>query len=184
MVENKSPHEIIDQLPLKDALGILKDLADSDPKLAARIAEMALARLSQVDVEDVAGFLLAELESLQVEEVWDRADATRYGFIEPSDAAGEMLDEVINPFLEELARYQKLGLYVQTNRMCMGLLEGLHAFEYESTSEFKAWAYAPATVLAEAAVDAWKAGSPRPADVAAVKAFVEAKLGGWQRHLI
>jgi hypothetical protein len=184
MVNTKTPHEIIDQLPHGDALAILKALAGSDPKLAARIVEMALARLSRVDAEEVAGALYDELEMLKVEDVWDRADATRYGFVEPSDAAGEMLDEVLNPFLAELTRYQRLGLNAQANGMCMGLLEGLHAFEYQSTSEFKDWAYAPAPVLAEAVVDAWKSGSPKPADVAEGRAFVEHKLGGWQRHLI
>ena len=180
----KDPREIIDHLSFTDALSILRTLADSDEALARRIAEASTARLSGVDPEEVAAELYDELDDLEVEEVWDRAGETRYGYVEPGEAADQMIEEVLEPFLKELGKYQKLGMNNEANRMCMGLLLGLYRFEHESTSEFKDWAPDAPGVFAEAVVDAWRAGSPSRRDVAAVKAFVEDELGRWGAHLV
>ena len=175
----KAPRETIDHLSLTDALSILRALADSDEGLAARIAEMAMSHLSGVDPEEVAAVLYDELDTLEVEEVWDRAGRTRHGYIEPGEAADQMIEEVLDPFLEELTKYQKIGMNTEANRMCMGLLMGLYRFKRESMSEFKDWAPDAPIIFAEAVVDAWKEGLPSRADNAAVKAFVEEELGGW-----
>ena len=57
----KDPLRIIDHLSPTDALAILRTLAGSDDQLAARIAEMATARLRGVDPEEVAAALYDEL---------------------------------------------------------------------------------------------------------------------------
>jgi len=180
----KDPREIIDHLSFTDAVSILRTLADSDEALARRIVEMALVRLHGVDPEEVAAVLYDQLDALEVEEVWDRAGETRHGYVEPGEAADQMVEEVLEPSLEELGKYQKLGMNAEANKMCMGLLLGLRRFEHESTSEFKDWAPDAPIVFAEAVVDAWKVGSPSQADVAVVRAFVEDELEGWQAQLL
>ena len=176
----KEPLHIINQLSPTDALAILRALADSDNQLAARIAEMATARLRGVAPEEIAAALYDELNGLDVEEVWYRAGRTRYGYVEPHEAAEQMIEETIAPFLEELKKYQALGMNAEANRMCMGLLLGLHRFGRESTSEFKDWASDAPDAFAEAAFDAWKAGAPSRVDVEAVRAFVESEVGLWR----
>jgi hypothetical protein len=106
----KEPHEIIDHLSTTDALSILSTLADSDETLARRIAEIAAAHLSDVDPEEVVAELYDELDALKVEEVWDRAGEMRYGYVEPGEAADQMIEEVLEPFLGGLGKYQKLGI--------------------------------------------------------------------------
>jgi hypothetical protein len=95
-----------------------------------------------------------------------------------------MIEELMEPFLEELRKYQALGMNTEANGMCMGLLLGLYLFEDESTSEFKDRAPGAPAIFAEAVVDAWKAESPSRADVAAVRAFIEEELGGWGTRLV
>jgi hypothetical protein len=180
----KDPHEIIEHISPTDALNILRALASNDQELARRIAEMALAHLSEVDPEEVAAVLYDELDNLEVEEVWDRAGKTRHGYVEPGEAADQMVEEVLEPFLADLTKYQKLGLNTEANQLCMGLLLGLYRFKHESTTKFKDWAPDAPAVFAEAVVDAWKAGSPGRVDVKAVKAFVEDELGGWGMRLV
>ena len=180
----KDPREIIDHLSPTDALSIVRTLAASDEQLARRIAEMAIDHLSKVDPEEVAAVLYYELDALEVEEVWDRAGRTRYGYVEPGEAADQMIEEVMEPFLEELAKYQKLGMNTEANRMCMGLLLGLYRFKRESTSEFRDWASDAPIIFAETVVDAWKDGASSRADVAAVKSFTEDELDGWGARLV
>ena len=148
----KDPREIIDHLSPTDALSILRTLANSDEALARRIAEIGMSRLSGVAPEEVAAELYDELDALEVEEVWDRAGETHYGYVEPGEAADQMIEEVLEPFLEELGKYQKLGMNTEANRMCMRLLLGLYRFERESTSEFKGWAPDAPIIFAEAVV--------------------------------
>ena len=178
----KDPYDVIHHLSPTDALVILRKLADSDEGLARRIAEMAVDYLSEVDPGEVAAVLHEELNRLQVEEVWDRAGPTRHGYVDPGEAADEMIEEVLEPFLEELEKYQKLGMSVEARRLCMGLLAGFYLFEHESATQFKDWAGDAPIIFAESVVDAWKAGTPSKADVAAVKAFIEDELGGWGPH--
>ena len=70
----QDPHQIIEQLSPGDALTVLKALAREDECLAARIAEIATSHLSDVDPGEVAFVLYDELNLLEVEEVWDRAE--------------------------------------------------------------------------------------------------------------
>ncbi len=63
----KDVHQIIEQLTPADARAVLHALATGDEAFAARIAEMALARIQQVDVEEVAAALYDELEALEYE---------------------------------------------------------------------------------------------------------------------
>jgi hypothetical protein len=180
----KDPHEIIDHLSPNDALSVLRTPANSDEQLARRIAEIATAHLSEVDPEEIAFFLYDELNALEVEEVWDRAGPTRHGYVDPGEAADQMIEEVIDPYLEELKKYQELGMNTEANRVCMGLLLGLYRFDHESTSEFKNWAPDAPSSFAWTVVDAWKAGAPSRADVAAIKAFIEDEMGGWGARLV
>ena len=179
----KDPHEIIDQLSHGDALAVLKALAREDDQLGACIAEKATVYLSNVDPAEVAAALYAELDALEVEEVWDRAGPKRHGYVDPGEAAHEMVQEVIDPFLQELRKYQKLEMRAQANQMCMGLLLGLYRFEHESKSEFKNWAVDAPAAFAEAVIDVWKEGSPGRADVQEVKRFIDEELNGWVTQL-
>lgn len=180
----KDPLKVIDQLSHGDALAVLRTLAREDERLAARIAEVAMARMSDVDPEEVSFMLYDELNFLEIEEVWDRAGRTRHGYVEPYEAVDEMMHEVIDPYLEELKKCQKLGMSAEANRVCMGLLWGLYRFEYECTTEFKNWATDAASGFAWFVVDAWKAGSPSQADIAEVRAFIEEELDGWEASLV
>ncbi|MFQ5594009.1 MAG: hypothetical protein ACE5HA_07645 [Anaerolineae bacterium] len=129
--------KLISQLTPDEGLAILRALARQDAQLAARIVETITAHLSDdapqtpEDAEGIAEDLVFELNLLEVEEVWDRAGQTRYGYVEPSEAADEMMQEVLEPYLEEMKRYQRLGMHEAARYTCMGLLAGLYRFETE-----------------------------------------------------
>jgi hypothetical protein len=180
----KDIHQIIEQLTPSDASAILHALAASDAALAGRIAEMALARFEQIDVEEVAAALYDELEALEVEEVWERAGRKCHGYVETGDAAYQMIEEVLAPFLADLARYQKLGLRAEANGLCEGLLLGFYRFERESTSKFKDWASDAPLSFAETVLADWRAGSPTTDDSQALKAFFTEELSGWGAYLV
>ena len=54
----------------------------------------------------------------------------------------------------------------------------------EGLAAHKNWAPDATGIVADAVVEAWKAGSPSQADVKAVRAFIEEKLYGWGDELV
>ena len=180
----KDPHKIIDQLSHADALSVLRTLADGDERIARRIAKIARDRLSDVDREEIADALYADLDALEVEEVWEQAGPKRHGYVEPTEAAYQMVERVLEPFLDELRKYQKLGMSDESIQLCIGLLMGLYRFEHESASEFKSWATDAPISFAAKVVEAWTMGRPSHAAVVALKEFIEEELGGWGQDLL
>ena len=181
----KETPDVIEQLSASEARSILKALIREDRQLAIRIREMSLSCLADVDTEEIAAATHDELKALEVEEVWDRAGPShRHGYVDPSEAADEMIQEVLNPFLFELEKYQRLGMNAQANQVCMGLLLGLYRFEHESGNEFKAWAIDAAGEWAGEVLSTWKKGQPSRSDIQEIKSFIDQEMAHWAGLLI
>ncbi len=179
----KEPNEIINQLSPAEALAVLKELAREDAEIAARAAEVARAHLRDVYLEEIAFILYDELTLLKPEEVWDRAGSTRHGYVDPTDAAYEMIEDVLDPYLEDLQKYQELGMSDEANQICMGLLLGFFRFDHESDAEFKDWSPDAMSVFPDTVVEAWRDGDPSRADVKMVQTFIDEQLRGWGPRL-
>lgn len=149
---------IFDEISADDALAILRLLAKEDPKVAKRIEQIAIEYLSGVDIEDIAFEVYFELDSIEVEEVWDRSGRTRNGYVEPTEMACQMFEEALEPFVEEMKKYQKLSMFVEAKNYCIGILKGICRFEKESTSEYKDWAVDAPAESFDWVLDEWKEG--------------------------
>ncbi len=99
----RSLETLIGQLSREQAQGVLRALA-ADAALTARVEREVRAYLKQAapqdsnDVANMAYVIRDELESLEVEEVWDTAGKTRNGYVEPGEAADRMIARVIEPY--------------------------------------------------------------------------------------
>lgn len=74
---------ILDDIRAKYAYEILKRLAEEDAKISKRIEELSFEYLRQVDPDDVADGVFHYLDSLDVEDVWDKSGGTRHGYVDP-----------------------------------------------------------------------------------------------------
>lgn len=130
-------------------------------------------------MESVAGKVVAALESLEVEDVWDRSGSNRYGYVEPSEAAGEMFEEAIQPFRDEVDQCRRLSGAGEADVVCRGILKGLYDFEEESSSEFKEWAADAPGECFGSVLDDWKKlfGQRRPVD--RMTEFLETHCAKW-----
>ena len=119
------------------ALAILRRLADRNPELAKVIESMAKDLLGAVDPGDVAAEVLAELECLSVEDVWDRAGPRSDGYSDPGEVAAEMIDKALEPCADEIERLIGLGMQVQADRLFSGILCGLYNFGTAPATPFR-----------------------------------------------
>lgn len=181
--------DVLDQLSADDARAVLRILAQ-DETLAARIRQVAETYLEGnaphdlEDVEAIAEDVRAELEALEVEEVWDRAGRTRHGYVETGEVADEMIQRVLEPYLEDLARYQRLGMTLEATYLCMGIVQGLYEFQHESKSQFKDWATDLPIAHAESTLETWRAGKPTRRAVQKMQTFIEENPVRWDYALM
>jgi len=90
-----------------------------------------------------------------MDDINGRAGSHSWGYTEPTEAAWELLEEAVAPFVEDMKRYLGLGLDDEAFEVCKGIVFGLYQCHDESGDEFLSWA---GDFLAEAsgsAVDDW-----------------------------
>ena len=134
---NTRKPKLLESITGADALAILKVLAKRDKNLAQEIETVAKALLTHVEMDEVAADVQTELESLDIEEVWDRAGPKRDGYVDPGDAAWEMYEEALQPFQDRVYKYQKLSMLEEAELTCQGILKGIYKFDTESSTEYK-----------------------------------------------
>lgn len=66
--------------------------------------------LATVVIDDVAYAVSEGLLALDQEELAAHAGRTRYGYVEPTEAAWSLLSQAMNPWLEGVRRRARLGL--------------------------------------------------------------------------
>ncbi len=170
---------ILEEIAADDELAILRTLAGEDKHVRARIEEIARRYLSEVDLEDTASEVYFELDSIEVEDLWDQSGRTRYGYVDPTEKAWEMFEDALEPFMEELRKYEKLSMDKEAKAYFMGILKGIYRFEKESTSEFKDWAVDDPKEYFKSALDEWKKQKD-PGDIAEIEDFIRKNCPDWQ----
>jgi hypothetical protein len=174
----------LDSISPTDALQILKLMAQRDVEIRKKIDAAAREVLTDIDKDAVASEVQMELEFLNVEEVWDRAGSTRDGYVEPGDAAWELVEEALHPFMEELAKYKKLSMIKEADLLSMGIMKGIYQFSKESTTEFKDWAVGAPEEYFGRVLDEWKKGSLGRNKVRKMEAFIRTHCPDWAHWAI
>ena len=175
----KGKSEILESITGSDALSILHVLAERDEQIKTTIEKTAVEILGTVDVDEIASAVQMELEFLQVEDVWDRAGATRDGYLDPGDVAWEMFEEALRPFREEVEKYKKLSMLKEAASYCQGILKGIYEFDKDSATQYKEWAVdAPGEYFAYI-LDDWKKLYKGRLPLVSMKGFLETNCPDW-----
>jgi len=77
------------------------------------------------------------LDSIDVQDCWDRSGSSRDDYTSPDEAAAEIIEEELQPFFDQVERYHELGMPEQEGAYCMGVIFGIYRYEQESKSEFR-----------------------------------------------
>lgn len=177
----KDKLKFLDNLTADQAQDILEKLANEDPSVAARIEEMSQASLSDVDPDSIADSIFFALDNLQTEEVWDNAGSTSYGYVDPYDLAYEMFEDALAPYIDDLEKYQKIGMDKQSMLTCMGILKGLYTFDKESTTEFKGYVEDASKDKFGEIFDHWKLLDKTPKNILEMSEFINKNFPDWNK---
>jgi hypothetical protein len=151
-----STQNVLESLTGDDALAILKVLGARDRRLALEIEAIAKERFSSVEMDAIAADVMMGLESLVVEDVWDRSGSKRDGYVDPGEAAWEMFEETLQPIRDEVGKYQRLSMLQEADLVCQGILKGIYDFERECSSEYKECAADAPVEYFGRVLDDWK----------------------------
>lgn len=153
---------ILETLTPDQALTILKLLAKEDKGLKTKLLQIARNYLGQVDEAETAAKVRADLEGLDVHDVWDSAGADSYGgYQDPGELAWEMVEDTLEPHIEQLKKYIKLKMTTQAEKYCRGIVKGIKNYQQKSGSEFKDWAGDVFSQSVDDIMDIWKKGGKK-----------------------
>lgn len=84
--------------------GVLDELLRSQPALWTAAERIAREQLADAEHEIVAEEVESELRSLSTDELSGRAGRQRWGYVEPTEAAWELLEETAGSYEREIER--------------------------------------------------------------------------------
>ena len=149
---------LLDHIQPDEAAIVLQRLLTVHPELLAEAEEISRMTLGDVSFESIAGDLEDSIRQLDLDDLNGRAGRHSLGYTEPSEAAWELLEEAVEPYMEDMKRHLGLGLDEDAFGICKGIVLGLYQCRNESGDDFLGWASDfPAEAAGEAVAD-WVAG--------------------------
>ena len=164
--------EIIRSLNPDDAFRVLLILLQESPDLEEKVYQIATNILCDVDSEEIMDDVYNALDSLDIDDLYQRSGKTRYGYTEPSEEAWVMQEEALEPFIDEMIKYRERDMPVIAKIYCVGIIKGLQNFKKDSSSEILDWAEDAPGDYIERVYDEWKKGRPSEEDLADVSGII------------
>ncbi len=177
---SRKSNRALDRLGQDEAAQVLSQLVKNHPELGEDAEALALKVITAVDPESVAEDVVWEFEGLDQDDIWERSGHDRFGaYTEPWDAANEICEERLAPFLEELERLLSMGQMQPALDQVKGLLLGLHRLQGHLPPDAEDY---PSESGAYAVLEAWAAKGPAGEDQTLL-GWIKDALPEWAGHL-
>lgn len=177
-------NDVIKKLTAEQALDVVKRLNEKGGEIGEAVLAEATNLLRAVNMETTADEVFFVLDSIDVQDCWDRSGRSRHGYTEPSDAAVELVEEELQPFYDQAARYRELGMAEQETTYCMGVILGIYRYEHESKSVFREWCSDVPIECAGYLLDTWRERNQGTARTQAMDEFIQLRCPKWTKFLV
>ena len=155
---------------------MLRELLRAHPDLRPQAEQTAATLLRRVSAEDVAERVVSALDALALDRLAARAGRVPGGYVEPTEAAYELVLEALAPIEADLQRCIEVGFLPVARQALLGLLAGLH--RRRSSRDGTVLSYAGEDVTVEHA--AWLVDEAARAGLELSAADLEAHCPDWQ----
>jgi hypothetical protein len=137
----KKTRDVLGHLATGERAQVLDKLLQRHPDLHDEATAIAIGVLEAVSREDVAEDVADLVTSIGYEELNGRAGKQPWGYVEPGEAAWELLEEAIEATKADMSRTFQAGMKAAAEEICMGIILGLHGVD--TTTIGGALDYAP-----------------------------------------
>ena len=118
---------VLDALSAAEKAAVLDELLAARPDLRQPAEAYAAQVMSGADRSAVASDVEDALQGLDIEELNTQAGyRPGRGYVHPAEAADEILDEALQPFLDDLHRRAGLGMRSAAAELAAGIMLGLY----------------------------------------------------------
>lgn len=117
---------VLDELDPYERSVVLDGLLADHPELRGEADALARDVLNDVDEDAVAGEVVDVYEGMEMQRIGERMGPRRgRGYVDENEAAWELLEEALEPFLQQIHRRGRLGFDGAAGRYAVGVLAGL-----------------------------------------------------------
>ena len=116
----------LDEMSPNELASVLSALLTKHPELRVEAEQIAVGLMAAPSVEGVADAVHDAVTALDIESFHGRAGRQAWGYVEPAEAACELLSEAIEDVLADMKRRAGLGLREAAEAICCGIVLGLH----------------------------------------------------------
>ncbi len=99
-----SHRSVVAHLNADECAAVLGDLLAERADLSADVERLAMGRLQRQDAEVVANEVARNLQRIPLEALAARAGRRRGGYVHETDAAWALLEETVQPYVDDLQR--------------------------------------------------------------------------------
>jgi DNA-binding transcriptional regulator YhcF (GntR family) len=181
--ESEHMDDIISKLTAQQGLMIVERLARKGGKLREAVVAEAMNILTEIDLDETADQVFDALDSIDIQDCWDRSGGSRDGYTSPEEAAAEIIDEELQPFIDQVERYCELEMPAQETAYCMAVVFGLYRYDQESKSEFRELSEDVPGECAGLLLDKWRERNPDKGRLDAMREFIRERCPEWPRLL-
>jgi hypothetical protein len=151
---------VLGRLSNAEAASVLNCLLQRHPELRTEAETAAQDLLGDVSFSTVADEVESAVLQFDYDDLNARAGGHSWGYVEPGEAASELLEEAMEPFVDDLKRYLELGLDKQAQELCQGILLGLYRVRDGDKNDVLGWAPDFPGEAAGHALEVWSAATP------------------------
>jgi hypothetical protein len=132
--------ETLDQVTADEAVTVLRLLLKKHPDLTKEVEALAKSVIGDVSIEDVADEVEDAVRALDLDDLNSRTGRHDHGYVEPSQAACDLVEEAVTPFIEDMKRRAEAGQDEAALTTCVGIVLGLYRLRDKDGDEFLGWA--------------------------------------------
>jgi len=131
---------VLDRLRAEEAGVVLTRLLSAHRELRSDAEQIARSLLGGVSFDVVADEVEQAVSGVDLEAFAGRAGRHIGGYTSPTEAAWELLEEVVAPFFQDMKRRVELGLESEALEICKGLVLGMYRCRDEDDGDVLQWA--------------------------------------------
>ena len=134
------PPDLLQRLNPEEAAAVLRHLLEKHPELRSEAERFATDYVSSSSTEEVSQDVCDRIVGVDLDALNGRAGKHSWGYVEPSEAAIELMDESIQDLVDDMKRKAELGLLPAAQVLCAGIVQGLYQAKDINSDGALGWA--------------------------------------------